>query len=85
MRPSKRISEVQSAIIQDVKALPRRLDTISLGQGVPFFSPPAEVLSPLKEKLHMPESHRYSPDAGLLHLREEIARKLSREKREFST
>ena len=46
---------------------------LDLGQGVPGHIPPSSALSSLKERLSHPTTHVYSPDEGLLELREELA------------
>lgn len=76
MHPSVRVGSLQSAIMQDLQAHFTK-DTISLAQGVPFFPPPAEALQELGIHLNDPIVHSYSPDAGLIELREALVRKLS--------
>jgi len=51
-------------------------DTISLGQGVPFFGPPREAVKAAVDALSKPG---YTSDAGDIELREAISRKLYRE------
>ena len=53
-------------------------DVISLGQGVPFFGPPKEAILATSEALNK-HGYKYTEDAGILSLREAIAKKLHRE------
>ncbi|MFX1579010.1 MAG: pyridoxal phosphate-dependent aminotransferase [Promethearchaeota archaeon] len=46
---------------------------LNLGQGLPGHIPPEDVLSILKDRLSHPATHVYTPDEGLLELREELA------------
>ncbi|KXH72563.1 MAG: hypothetical protein AM326_11060 [Candidatus Thorarchaeota archaeon SMTZ-45] len=46
---------------------------LNLGQGLPGHIPPEDALSSLKERISHPTTHVYTPDEGLLELREEIA------------
>ena len=46
---------------------------LNLGQGLPGHIPPETALSTLKERISHPTTHVYSPDEGLLELREELA------------
>ncbi len=57
-------------------------DVISLGQSVPFFGPPPQMLDAVREALDSfgPRLHTYGPDAGIPELRDALARKL----REFN-
>lgn len=49
---------------------------ISLGQALPGFPPPPSALEAARRALVDPDTHRYSPDAGLLSLREALLQKL---------
>ena len=53
-------------------------DVISLGQSVPFFGPPPQMLDAVREALDSfgPRLHTYGPDAGIPELRESLAIKL---------
>ncbi len=53
-------------------------DVISLGQSVPFFGPPPEMLEAVRASLDSfgPRLHTYGPDAGIPELRCALARKL---------
>ncbi|MCH8310169.1 MAG: pyridoxal phosphate-dependent aminotransferase [Chloroflexi bacterium] len=54
-------------------------DVTSLGQSVPFFGPPPEMLDAVSEALRsMPRMHVYGPDAGIPELRAALSEKLSR-------
>ena len=57
-------------------------DVISLGQSVPFFGPPPQMLDAVREALDSfgPRLHTYGPDAGIPELRDALAIKL----REFN-
>ena len=54
-------------------------DVISLGQSVPFFGPPPEMVDAVAAALRDfgPRLHTYGPDAGIPELREALSRKLS--------
>ncbi len=56
-------------------------NVISLGQGIPFFGPPKEAVNAAKKTLAQPIGYQYTPDQGLLELREVIAEKIKREQR----
>ncbi len=53
-------------------------DVISLGQSVPFFGPPPQMLDAVRDALDSfgPRLHTYGPDAGIPELRNSLARKL---------
>ncbi|MHA2395837.1 MAG: pyridoxal phosphate-dependent aminotransferase [Candidatus Thorarchaeota archaeon] len=46
---------------------------LNLGQGLPGHIPPDEALTILKDRLAHPATHVYTPDEGLVELREELA------------
>jgi len=46
---------------------------LNLGQGIPGHIPPEDALNSLKERISHPTTHVYTPDEGLVELREEIA------------
>lgn len=48
-------------------------DFLNLGQGLPGHIPPEDALSSLRERIAHPSTHLYSPDEGMLELREELA------------
>jgi len=50
---------------------------ISLGQAVPFFSPPDAALAAARGALDRPEVHRYVTDPGLPGLRDVLAARLA--------
>ena len=54
-------------------------DVISLGQSVPFFGPPPEMIEAVRDALDNfgPRLHTYGPDAGIPELRQALARKLA--------
>jgi aspartate/methionine/tyrosine aminotransferase len=46
---------------------------LNLGQGLPGHIPPDDSITVLKDRLSHPATHVYTPDEGLLELREELA------------
>ncbi|MFX1604740.1 MAG: pyridoxal phosphate-dependent aminotransferase [Promethearchaeota archaeon] len=46
---------------------------LDLGQGVPGYIPPDDALATLKDRISHPATHVYTPDEGLVELREELA------------
>ncbi|MHA2080677.1 MAG: pyridoxal phosphate-dependent aminotransferase, partial [Candidatus Thorarchaeota archaeon] len=46
---------------------------LNLGQGLPGHIPPDDALTTLKDRISHPATHVYTPDEGLLELREELA------------
>jgi len=46
---------------------------LDLGQGLPGHIPPDDALTTLKDRISHPSTHVYTPDEGLLELREELA------------
>ncbi|MEF8879970.1 MAG: aminotransferase class I/II-fold pyridoxal phosphate-dependent enzyme, partial [Candidatus Thermoplasmatota archaeon] len=54
-------------------------NTISLGQGAPFFQPPKEAIQAAIKTIKTPEGNRYTPDAGILSLRKQISKKLEKQ------
>ncbi len=77
---------VRSVAMPPIDALNTRMiqmnvgggDVISLGQSVPFFGPPHQMLDAVRDALDSfgPRLHTYGPDAGIPELRESIAAKL---------
>ena len=75
-----RMQAVQSPIIPVVGDLiHRNPGTISLGQGVVFYSPPPQAIAQISEFLKSPDNHKYQPVPGIAPLREAIAHKLQLE------
>ena len=78
---------VRSVAMPPIDALNTRMaelnaaggDVISLGQSVPFFGPPPQMIDAVREALDNfgPRLHTYGPDAGIPELREALARKLA--------
>jgi aspartate/methionine/tyrosine aminotransferase len=48
-------------------------DFLNLGQGLPGHIPPEDALSSLRDRMSHPATHLYTPDEGLMDLREELA------------
>lgn len=77
---------VRSVAMPPIDALNTRMiqmnaegsDVISLGQSVPFFGPPPQMLDAVRDALDNfgPRLHTYGPDAGIPELRDALARKL---------
>ena len=78
--PAGRVISVQLPMIPLVTDLIAAYPgTISLGQGMVGFGPPAEALRCISAFLADPECHLYPPDPGIPALREAFAEKLRRE------
>ncbi|MBW4679028.1 MAG: pyridoxal phosphate-dependent aminotransferase [Microcoleus vaginatus WJT46-NPBG5] len=72
-----RMQAVQSPIIPVVGELIRAYPgTISLGQGVVYYGPPAAAFEQIPQFLANPDNHKYKPVAGIPQLVEAIAAKL---------
>ena len=77
---------VRSVAMPPIDALNTRMiqmnaeggDVISLGQSVPFFGPPPQMLDAVRDALDNfgPRLHTYGPDAGIPELRESLSVKL---------
>jgi aspartate/methionine/tyrosine aminotransferase len=82
MQEAERMRAVQSPIIPVVGELIRRHPgTISLGQGVVFYPPPAQAFEQIGQLLQRPELHKYQPVYGIPPLLELIEQKLRAENR----
>ncbi|MHA2359784.1 MAG: pyridoxal phosphate-dependent aminotransferase [Candidatus Thorarchaeota archaeon] len=46
---------------------------MNLGQGLPGHIPPENALAALRDRMSHPSTHIYTPDEGLMELREELA------------
>jgi aspartate/methionine/tyrosine aminotransferase len=78
--PSNRAAGVQPPIIPIVAGwIAETPGTISLGQGVVHYGPPAAALAAIPEFLATVPHHRYIPDAGLPELRKAFEGKLRAE------
>jgi aspartate/methionine/tyrosine aminotransferase len=76
-RSSLRIDGVDTPIIPTVAALVRdHPGTISLGQGVVRYGPPADLLCALPERMANPLLHRYQAVGGIAPLIDALAAKL---------
>jgi aspartate/methionine/tyrosine aminotransferase len=75
-----RMSQIQAPIIPIVADLIRQHPgTISLGQGVVAYPPPAAAFAQLQQVFADPKNHLYQPVQGILPLRQAIADKLAAE------
>lgn len=54
-------------------------DVVSLGQGVPFFPPPKEVISVIQQASAQSEGYRYTQDVGRAEVLEAVVKKLKQE------
>ncbi|UCE09851.1 MAG: pyridoxal phosphate-dependent aminotransferase [Candidatus Thorarchaeota archaeon] len=63
------IAELQEAAKKHIGAS----SFLNLGQGLPGHIPPRPCLDILTERIMHPSAHRYTPDPGLVELREELA------------
>src|SRR5512142_1598455 len=80
MYDTRRMGAVQAPIIPILGDLIRRTPgTISLGQGVVAFGPPAQALDALSAFPSSPQDHLYGPVEGSPELVAAIWSKLSRE------
>lgn len=76
-RETLRMQAVQSPIIPVVGELIRNCPgTISLGQGVAYYTPPSEAFARIPEFLADPENHKYKLVEGIAPLLDVIATKL---------
>ena len=77
MRESVRMQGIQSPIIPVVGELIRsNPGTVSLGQGVAYYGPPAEALAAFEQFQADPENHKYKLVQGIDPLLEAITEKL---------
>ena len=80
VRSVTRMDVVQAPIIPVVGDIIRQVPgTISLGQGVVHYGPPAQALDAVRAALGEAETHQYCDGAGLPLLVDRIARKLAAE------
>lgn len=82
MRIPQRIQSMASSPIDVINAHANQLRNrgigiVNLGQAIPNFSPVNGALDAAREALDEPSTHVYSPDAGLLSLREKLSRILA--------
>src|SRR5438874_4067424 len=76
-RTRSRMDAVQMPIVQVIGDLIRQVPgTISLGQGVVHYGPPAGVSDAVRSALTRPETHDYQDGAGLPELVKTIEAKL---------
>ena len=77
---SRRMAAVQAPIIPMIAKLVRDTPgTISLGQGVVYYGPPATALAAARNFGDRPEQHKYGPAHGIPELLERIGWKLAEE------
>src|ERR1700755_250643 len=77
---AQRMARVDAPIIPIIGALTRQTPgTISLGQGVVGYAPPAEAVARLPELLADAQLHKYQPVGGYPPLVEALRAKLARE------
>ena len=82
MRDPLRMQAVQSPVIPVVGELIRSCPgTISLGQGVVYYTPPSQAIDRLSEFLSDPDNHKYKLVQGIPPLLDAITAKLQRENR----
>jgi aspartate/methionine/tyrosine aminotransferase len=80
VRWASRMDAVQAPIIPVIGALIRETPgTISLGQGVVHYGPPAEAMAAVRDALSDPVVHGYGDGSGYAPLVEAITHKLRRE------
>jgi aspartate/methionine/tyrosine aminotransferase len=80
LHAASRMDRIQAPIVAVVGDWIRQTPgTISLGQGVVHYGPPAAALDAVRAALGSPATHEYQPVAGLPVLRERIAAKLAAE------
>ena len=78
--PARRMASVQMPVMGFVADLIRENPgTISLGQGVVHYPPPASAIRAAQEALHQPQTHGYGYVIGRHDLRARLAEKMSRE------
>ena len=77
MKNSKRLDAVQSPIIPYIGELTRNNPgTISFGQGIAFYGPPAEAFNNVQKCLPNESINRYGPVEGIPELQEALINKL---------
>lgn len=80
MNESQRLRRTQSPIIPVIADLIRSCPgTVSLGQGVVSYGPPAAALAQIERFLAEPGNHKYQPVAGIAPLLTAIEQKLAAE------
>lgn len=80
LRAVSRMERIQAPIVAVVGEWIRQTPgTISLGQGVVHYGPPAAAIDAVRAALGSPATSEYQPVAGLPALRERIAAKLAAE------
>jgi len=78
MKNSQRMDAVQTPIIPHIGELCRQHPgTISFGQGVAFYEPPAQAFASVQQCLSDPVINRYGPVEGIAPLQQALQEKLS--------
>jgi len=81
-RTSERIDRVDQPIIPTIAAMVREHPgTISLGQGVVSYGPPADALAALPQRMTDPSLHKYQAVTGIAPLVQALEGKLAAENR----
>jgi aspartate/methionine/tyrosine aminotransferase len=81
MDPAARVLDMVDAPVDSLNQERRRLESegrniINLGQAIPDFGPPLDVILSFRESLKDDALHRYTPDSGLAELRAAVAASL---------
>ena len=80
LKSHSRMDAVQAPIVPVIGDLIRQVPgTISLGQGMVHYGPPAAAIEVARQALSDPETHRYQDGAGSHPLVEAIVDKLRRD------
>src|SRR5215216_2142939 len=79
-RQSARLAAVQTPVIPVVgRWIAESPGTVSLGQGIVSYGPPAEAIEAARQFGSSPKDHQYGPVEGLPPLIAQIEQKLARE------
>lgn len=82
MHIAKRVRDLTPALIDEIKLRSTELrqagkDIINLGQAIPNFPPVPAAVAAARQALDEPDTHTYSPDAGILSLRQALSNTLA--------
>ncbi len=79
--PSKRVEKITIPPIVKLNTIAKKYkDVINLGQGIAHFSPPEVIYKALTDLQKNPDKHIYSPDMGMIELRELLKESLIQNK-----